>query len=108
LRNEDLYYWEGEKPPPLLIRYEDDNGELITTISGATLTAKTSIDGAAEVDVDMTNNDDGTATIDWPTGTSVFALAGDKNGIMRIDVEVADSPLEWFLPRFAVPVKKRT
>ena len=108
MRNENLYYWEGEKPPPLTIRYEDDDGNLVTTISGATLSAKTSIDGATEVSVTMTNNDDGTATIDWPTGTSAFVLAGEKDGIMRIDVQVVDSPNEWFLPRFSIPIKKRT
>jgi hypothetical protein len=108
MRNEDLYYWEGEKPPPLTIRYEDDDGNLDDTIAGATLTAKTKIDQANEVDVTMTNNDDGTATIDWPTGTSVFVLAGEKDGVMRVDIEVADSPLAWFLPRFSFPVKKRT
>ncbi len=108
MRNEELYYWEGEKPPALPVRYEDDDGNLVTTIAGATLTAKTSIDGADEVDVAMTNNDDGTATINWPTGTSVFVLTRNKDGTMRIDIEVVDGSYEWFLPRFTLPVKRRT
>jgi len=108
MRTDDLYYWEGEKPPPLTVNYEDDNGVLITTISGATLSAKTSIDGATEVAVGATNNDDGTLTIDWPTGTSAFVLAGTADGIMMVDIEVTQAPLVWFLPRFSIPVKKRT
>lgn len=105
--SKDLYYWEGEKPPPLTVRYEDDDGELITSIAGATLTAKTAIDAAAEVNVSMTNNDDGTMTIDWPTGTSVFVLAADRDGIMRVDINIVDSPLDYFLTRFSLPVRKR-
>jgi hypothetical protein len=108
MRHEHLYYWEGEKPPPLTVRYEDEDGDLITTIAGATLTAKTSIDGAANNDVDMTNNNDGTMTIDWDNSTSDFVLAGDQDGTMVIDILVEDAPLSWYLPRFSIPVKKRT
>jgi hypothetical protein len=107
LRHEHIYYWEGEKPPPLEVRYEDDDGDLITTISGATLTAKASIDGAAETSIDMTNNNDGTMTINWDTTTSDFALAGDQDGTMTIDILVEDAPRSWYLPRFSIPVKKR-
>ena len=107
MRNEDLYYWEGEKPPPLAVRWEDDNGVLITSISGATLVAKAKIASAAETSIDMTNNDDGTMTIDFDTSTSDFVLTGEKDGIMRVDIKVTDAPLEWYLPRFSIPVKKR-
>lgn len=108
MRHSELYYWSGEKPPPLEIGYYDDDDNLITSISGAGLSAKTKIDSAAEVAITMTNNDDGTMTIDFPTGTSAFVLAADKDGVMRVDVEVTQSPLVWYLPRFSIPVKKRT
>lgn len=109
MRNEDLIYWEGEKPPPLAVRWEDQNGNLITTISGAVLAAKTKIDEEAEVSVPMTNNDDGTMTINWPA-TSVFiipAAGGRETATMRIDIEVTQGALVWFLPRFTVPILKR-
>jgi len=104
----DLYFWEGEKPPATTVRYVDRNGALITTIASAGLSALTKIDSATEVTVAMTNNDDGTMTINWPTGTSTFALTGAKDGVMRIDIEVTQGANVWFLPRFAVPVRKRT
>ena len=104
----DIYFWEGEKPQPTTIRYVDRNGKLITTIAGATFVAKTKIDEATEVDVTCTDGGDGTLTIDWPTGTSVFILAGAIDGVMRIDIEVTQAPNVWFLPRFAIPVRKRT
>jgi hypothetical protein len=107
-RHADLYFWEGEKPPPTTVRYEDADGNLITSIAGATFSAKTSIDGAAEVAVTCTDGGDGTLTIDWPTGTSTFVLAGTKDGTIRILVEVTQGANVWFLPMFAVPVKKRT
>ena len=108
-RQADLYYWEGEKPPALNIRYEDNNGVLITTISGATLAAKCKIDAQSEFSETMTNNDDGTMTIDWNTTTSRFDLdTSTIDGIIRIDVEVTQGSNVWFLPRFSLPVKKRT
>jgi len=109
---EGLYYWHGEKPPPLPFEYVNEQGDLITSISGATLTAKTSIDGAAEADVDCTNDGDGTGTIDWPTGgdASAFALAdGVNEGVMRIDIEVDEGTgTVWYLPRFTLPILRRT
>lgn len=107
-RTADLYFWEGEKPPATTVRYEDDDGNLITTIAGAAFSAKTSIDGAADVAVICTDGADGTLTIDWPTGASVFVLTGTIDGTMRIDIEVTQGANVWYLPRFAVPVKKRT
>ena len=108
-RQEDLFYYHGEKPPPLTVRYEDKNGNLITTIAGAGLSAKTKIDEVAEVAVSMTNNDDGTMTIDWPTGTSVFIVPTPRErSNMRVDIEVTQGSLVWFLPRFAIPVLNRS
>ncbi len=106
-RHADLYFWEGEKPPATTIRYEDEDGNLITTIAGAGFSAKTKIDEASEVAVTCTDGGDGTLTIDWPTGTSTFVLTGTKDGRIRIDIEVTQGSNVWFLPRFAVPVKKR-
>jgi len=100
---EDLYYYTGEKPPPLPCRYEDDDGVLITSIAGTVLAAKCSIDGAAETSVTCTNNDNGTFTIDWNTTTSDFTVAGS----MKIDVLVTDSPREWYMNRFSIPVRER-
>lgn len=108
MRHDDLYYWEGEKPPPLTVRYEDKNNVLITTIPTAALRAQTKIDAAAEKNINMTNNGDGSMTIDWNTTTSDFVLAGTRDGIMRIDIEVTQGATVWHLPRFSVPVKKRT
>jgi hypothetical protein len=110
-RAEDLYYYNGEKPPALTVEYRDDDGDLLTSIAGATLSAKTSIDGASEVSVGATNNGDGTLTIDWPRdpSASVFVLAsGVETGIMRIDIEVDDGSGPWYLPRFSLPIKRRT
>ena len=109
VRSDGIFYWEGEKPRPLTIRYVDENGDLDASIAGATLVAKTKIDEAAEADVTMTNNGDGTATIDWPTGTSVFVVtSGRSESFMRIDIQVTESPKVWFMDRFQIPVKKRT
>ena len=108
-RHADLYFWEGEKPPATTVRYEDEDGNLITSIAGATFSAKTSIDGAADVAVTCTDGGDGTLTIDWPTGKSTFDLGtSTKDGTIRIDIEVTQGANVWYLPRFAVPVKKRT
>lgn len=108
MRTDDLYYYEGEKPPPLAINYVDRNGTLVTTIPSVTARALTSIDEAVEVAVAMTNNGDGSLTINWPTGTSVFVLTGEIDGVMRVDIEITQGSTVWFLPRFAVPVRKRT
>jgi len=104
----NMYYWVGEKPPPLPCRYEDDDGTLITSISGASLTAKILIDRVESVerDVDCTNNDDGTFTIDWAIGADPSSFTGE--GIMRVDVEVDDGTRVWYMPRFTIPVKERT
>ena len=105
-----LYYLHGETPPALPCRYEDKEGDLITSISGATIAAKISIDGATEASVSCTNNDDGTFDIDWPTGTSAFALAtGVDLGTMRVDIEVDQGGgIVWYMPRFSLPIKRRT
>lgn len=106
-RHGDLYFYEGEKPPPTPWRYQDENGNLITTgLSGATIVAKTSIDGAANVDVTCTNTGDGTGTIVWPTGTSRFILAGTIDGTIKIRLEVSNAPEVWSLPMTSVPVRK--
>lgn len=99
----EMYYYVGEKPPALPCRYEDDKGNLITSIEGATLTAKCKIDEAAETSVTCTNADDGTFTIDWSTVTSDFTAAG----AMRIDILVAVGAYEWYLTRFSIPIKTR-
>jgi hypothetical protein len=106
-RSEELYYWEGEKPPPLVINYEDEDGDLITTITGAALVAKTKIDTEDEADVTMTNNDDGTMTIDWPTGTSAFTVPTGNRAAMRIDIQVTQGSNVWYIQRFTIPIRKR-
>ena len=103
-RQRDLYFYEGEKPPPTSWEYQDEDGNLIPF--AGTVVAKTSIDGAANADVPATNNADGTGTFDWPTGTSVFVLAGTIGGVMKIRIEVTDSPKVWSLPTMAIPIKK--
>lgn len=88
-------FYVGEKPPPTTCRYEDENGDLITSISGATITAKTSINGGSVVDVSCSNNDDGTFTIDWPAGASdsVFAEAGT----MKIKILIEQTDYSYYL-----------
>lgn len=103
-RQQDLYFWEGEKPPPTSWEYYDKDDNLVSF--AGTVIAKTSIDGATNVDVPATNNADGTGTFDWPTGTSVFVLAGSIGGVMKIRLEVTDAPKVWSLPVFSVPIKK--
>ena len=108
MRAEELFFYVGEKPAPTVCTYEDEEGDLIADISGATLVAKISIDGATEVEVPCTNNGDGSFTIDWPTGTSVFILDADRDsGTMTIDIEVSQSPLEYYLDRDTVKIKRR-
>ena len=98
------YFYVGEKPPPTNCRYVDAVGDLITDISGATLTAKTSIDDGANVDVSCTNADDGTFTIDWPDGASpsVFTASGS----MRIKIHVSHGDLDYYLkPELVVKIR---
>lgn len=103
MKPSDLFYYVGEKPPPLPCRYEDEDGTLITSISGATLTAKCKVDENTEFDVTCTNSGTGEFTIDWDTATSSFAHAG----MMKIDIEVAASPRLWFMPRFQIEILTR-
>lgn len=103
----DLYFWDGEKPPATTVRYVDRNGVLITTIVGATFSAKTRIDKGSEVAVTCTDGGDGTLTIDWPASSIFTVTAGRERSVMRIDIEVTQGALVWFLPRFAVPIIKR-
>ena len=99
----ELFYYVGEKPPALPWRYEDKDGTLIATISGADIVAKCKVDENDEFDVTCTNTGDGTGTVDWATGTSSFEHAG----IMKIDMEIDDGTRVWFMPRFSIPVKTR-
>lgn len=99
----DLYYFVGEKPPPLLCRYETKEGVLITSIAGATLAARCKLDSGVEFDVACTNTGDGTFTINWGTGTSSFVA----KGALRVDVKVVAGSYEWYMPRFSIPIKER-
>jgi len=98
-----LYYYIGETPPALPWRYEDEDGTLISSITGATITAKCKVDDNAEFDVICTNTGDGSGTIDWDTTTSEFA----HEGVMQIDMEVDDGTRVWFMMRFSIPIKTR-
>lgn len=101
-----LYYYVGEKPPALPCEYKDEDGVLVSTpLNGATLTAKCSVDGGAEFDVDCTNDNDGNFTINFATGVDPSSFATE--GMLRIDVEVDNSPQLWFLPRFSLPIRTR-
>ena len=103
----ELYYYVGEKPPALPCRYEDKDGVLDASISGATLTAKCSIDGGTEFDVACDNTaGDGTFTIGWAVGVTASSFAAE--GTMRIDVEVDDTVRVWYMPRFTLAIRDRT
>lgn len=104
---ENLFYWVGEKPPALPCRYEDENGDLIASIAGATLTAMCKIDTetGAEVSVPCTNAGDGTFTINWASGANPSTFT--KEGAMRIDVKIVQGDYTWYLDRFSIPIKER-
>lgn len=105
---ENLFYWVGEKPPALPCRYEDENGSLIPSIAGATLTAMCKIDTetGAEVAVACTNGGDGTFTINWAKGVNPSTFT--KAGQMRVDIKVVQGDYSWYMDRFTLPVKERT
>lgn len=107
-RTADLYFWEGEIPDPTTFRYEDKDGKLITSIAGATLTAKCKIDSATEFDVSCTNNGDGTGTVDWPDPSKFVLVSPAIRSEMRVDIQVVQAPKTWFLPRWTAPIKKRS
>lgn len=104
---ENLFYWAGEKPTPFPCRYEDENGVLITSIAGATLTALCKIDTetGAEVAVTCTNAGDGTFTVNWAKGASASTFT--KAGTMRVDVKVVQGDYIWYMDRFSIPIKER-
>jgi hypothetical protein len=101
-------YYVGEKPKPMPVTFTK-GGEVDASFPAATLVAKLSIDGAAETNIAMTNNGDGTATINWPTATSAFALADpDKTeGTGSVDVEATDGAYVWFPASFTFPIVSR-
>jgi hypothetical protein len=106
--HQELFYFEGEKPKALTTRFIDDAGALDITFSAATLVAKFSIDGAAQPDVAMTNNANGTGTINWPTGTSPFVVAAGKTeSTGSIDVQATQGANVWFPTSFTFPIVKR-
>ena len=98
---EGFHFVYGAKPAATTCRYEDDDGVLITGISGATLVAVTSLNAAVAVNVTCTNNDDGTFTIDWPTDTSTFSALG----MISIRVQVTDGSYVWYMDKFEVSVE---
>jgi len=99
-----LFYYVGEKPPALTLYYRDESGALITTIAGATLTAKCQLgDSGTEFDVGCTNTGDGSFTIDWPAGTSSFVATG----ALRVDIQVEQGAYVWYMPRFAIEIRER-
>lgn len=89
------YFYVGEKPPATPVSYVDKNTVLIASLGGATEVAKTSINGAADVDVPCTDGGDGSFTIDWPKGASasVFTTAGT----MRIRIWVIQGDYAYYL-----------
>jgi hypothetical protein len=99
----ELFYYVGEKPPPLPCRYETNEGVLIASIAGATLTANCKLDGGTAFDVTCTNVGDGTFTINWNTTTSSFVAKGS----LRVDVKVVSGAYTWYMPRFSIPIKER-
>jgi len=106
--HQEIFYFEGEKPKALTIRFIDDAGALDTSFSAATLIAKFSIDGVAQADVAMTNNADGTGTVNWPTGTSPFTVAvGKAESTGSVDVQATQGANVWFPTSFTFPIVKR-
>lgn len=103
---EGLYYFVGETPPPLPWQYENRAGDLITSISGATITGKFWIDGTAKDDITCTNDDDGTGSIDWDTSTSDFVLAeGQERGIGKLRLKVDEGGgIVWYLGEGSFPI----
>lgn len=104
----ELYYWVGEKPPALICRYQDKDGNLITSIAADGLTAKCKIGSGTEFDIVCTNpygGVDGQFSIPWATGGTASSF--DAAGSMKIDVEVDDGTRVWFLPRFSIEVLDR-
>lgn len=106
MRVVDIYYYEGEKPPELIVNYEDEDGVLDASIAGASFVAKTSIDGAANVDVPVSDKGDGSVGVTWPTGTSRFILAGTTDGLIAVLIQVTQGSNVWHLPLWSCPVKK--
>ena len=103
----DLFYYVGEKPPSLPCEYVDRNKAILTSaFDGATLVALCSLDGGTEFTVTCTNPQDGTFTVDWPTGGSDSAFTA--KGGLRIDVKVTDGTHTWYLPRFTVEIRARS
>ena len=99
------YFYVGEKPPATPCSYVDENGDLITSLAGATEVAKTSINGAADVNVSCTDGADGTFTIDWPNGVSDSAFTAA--GTMRIRIWVTHGDLAFFLkPELMVEIRE--
>jgi hypothetical protein len=100
------YFYVGEKPPPTRVRVYKSDGTLdADQLAGKTLVAKVKVGTAAEVDVPCTNAGDGTFTIDWPTGTSVFT--GTIPTTAQVDVYVTGGSLAYYLPRLVYPVVVR-
>jgi hypothetical protein len=97
-------FYVGEKPPATLCEYVDKDKALVSApITGATLTAETWINDGSQVDVTVTNNDDGTFDIDWPIGAnpSHFTAAGT----MKIRIKVVIGDYTWYIkPVVSVPI----
>jgi len=115
IHHPELVYFEGEKPKPLKISFYDENKNLDTSLAGATLVAKFSIDGVAQTDVPMTNNVgavQGKATIDWPTASNgPFAVKVEmppkKESTGTIDIQATEGSNVWFPYSFTFPIRKR-
>lgn len=99
------YYYVGEKPPGTPCSYVDENGDLISSLGGATEVAKTSINSAADVNVSCTDGGDGSFTIDWPKGASASAFTAV--GTMRIRIWVTQGDYAYFLkPELIVEIRE--